>query len=70
MIRVGNIRVPLDADFSDIQGIAAKKLKIPREKIISAVLSKKSVDARKKSDVHFIISLDIEAKNECRTCQG
>ena len=64
MIRVGNIRVPLDADFSDIQGLAAKKLKIPREKIISAVLSKKSVDARKKSDVHFILSLDIEAKNE------
>ena len=64
MIRVGNIRVPLDADFSDIAGIASKKLKIPRDKIKKAVLSKKSVDARKKTDVHFIISVDIEAKNE------
>ena len=64
MIRVGNIRVPLDADFSDIAGIASKKLKIPRDKIKKAVLSKKSVDARKKSDVHFIISVDIETKNE------
>ena len=64
MIRVGNIRVPLDADFSDIAGIASKKLKIPRDRIKKAVLSKKSVDARKKSDVHFIISIDIEAKNE------
>ena len=64
MIRVGNIRVPLDADFSDIAGIASKKLKIPRDRIKKAVLSKKSVDARKKSDVHFIISVDIEAKNE------
>ncbi len=45
MIRVGNIRVPLDADFSDIAGIASKKLKIPRDKIKKAVLSKKSVDA-------------------------
>ena len=64
MIRVGNIRVSLDADFSDIAGIASKKLKIPRDRIKKAVLSKKSVDARKKSDVHFIISVDIEAKNE------
>jgi len=64
MIRVGNIRVPLDADFSDIAGIASKKLKIPRDRIKKAVLSKKSVDARKKSDVHFILSIDIEAKNE------
>ena len=64
MIRVGNIRVSLDADFSDIAGIASKKLKIPRDRIKKAVLSKKSVDARKKSDVHFIISIDIEAKNE------
>ena len=64
MIRVGNIRVPLDADFGDITGLAAKKLKIPKDRIKSAVLSKKSVDARKKSDVHFIISLDIETKNE------
>lgn len=64
MIRVGNIKVPLDADFSDIEGIASKKLKIPRDKIKKAVLSKKSVDARKKSDVHFIISIDLEAKNK------
>jgi len=47
MIRVGNIRVPLDADFSDIAGIASKKLKIPRDKIKKAVLSKKSVDEEK-----------------------
>lgn len=64
MIRVGNIRVPLDADFGDLTALAAKKLKISADKIKSVTLSKKSVDARKKSDVHFIISLDIEAKNE------
>lgn len=64
MIRVGNIRLPLDADFSDIRALASKKLRISADKIISASLSKKSVDARKKSDVHFIVSIDIEAKNE------
>lgn len=66
MIRVGNIRVSLEYDFSDLKGLCRKKLGIPPEHIISVRLSKKSVDARKKSDVHFIISLDIEAKNEER----
>lgn len=66
MIRAVNIRVPLDADFSDIAALASKKLRISREKIKRAVISKKSVDARKKSDVHFILSIDIEAVNEER----
>ena len=66
MIRVSSIRVSLDADFSDLKALAAGKLKIPQDRIKSVRLSKKSVDARKKSDVHFIISLDIEAKSEDR----
>lgn len=64
MIRVGGIRVSLDTDFSRLEDICAKKLKIDRSRLISVSLAKKSVDARKKSDVHFLISLDIEAKGE------
>ncbi|WP_295087622.1 FAD-dependent protein [Ruminococcus sp.] len=64
MIRVSGIRAALDTDFSDLVALCEKKLRISRDKLISVKLAKKSVDARKKSDVHFIISLDIEAKNE------
>lgn len=64
MIRAGGIRVSLDTDLSDLAGICEKKLHISRDRIISVKLAKKSVDARKKSDVHFLISLDIEAKGE------
>ena len=64
MIRVGAVRAALDTDFSDLVALCEKKLRISRDKLISVKLAKKSVDARKKSDVHFIISLDIEAKNE------
>lgn len=64
MIRVGGIRVSLDTDFSRLEDICAKKLRIERSRLISVSLAKKSVDARKKSDVHFLISLDIEAKGE------
>ena len=66
MIRVGGIRASLDTDFSDLASLCEKKLKISRDRLISVKLAKKSVDARKKSDVHFLISLDIEAKGEER----
>jgi len=66
MIRLSNIKVPLDFDFSDLKSLCARRLKVPVNCIKSARLSKKSVDARRKSDVHFIISADISAKDEER----
>lgn len=64
MIRINNLRVPLDFDFSELKRLCTKKLGIDGRKIRSVRLSKKSVDARRKNDVHFIISVDIEAENE------
>ncbi len=64
MIRVNNLRVPLDFDFKDLKIYCAKKLNIRADQIKSVKLSKKSVDARRRNDVHFIISVDIEAANE------
>ncbi|MBO7395126.1 MAG: FAD-dependent monooxygenase, partial [Ruminococcus sp.] len=66
MVRVGNINVPLDFDFSQLERYCTDKLGIPESSLRSVKLSKKSVDARKKNDVHFIISLDISAKNETK----
>ena len=64
MIRVGNITVPLDFDFARLERYCTDRLGISESKLRSVKLSKKSVDARKKSDVHFNISLDISAKGE------
>ena len=64
MVRVGNIRVPLDFDFSQLERYCTDELGIPESSLRSVKLSKKSVDGRKKNDVHFNISLDIAAKNE------
>lgn len=66
MIRVGGIKVPLDFDFSQLEVFCAKKLRIGAEHIKSVRLAKKSVDARKKTDVHFVISADIESDCEER----
>ncbi|MDE5583729.1 MAG: hypothetical protein K2J08_08490 [Ruminococcus sp.] len=64
MIRINNIRVPLDFDFSEIESFCVRKFRTLSGKIDSIRLSGKSVDARKKSDIHFIISVDIECENE------
>lgn len=64
MIRINNIRVPLDFNFSELRNFCIKKFRLSPENLISVKLSKKSVDARKKSDVHFIISVDLKLKNE------
>jgi len=64
MIRVSGISVPLDFDFNKLRELCVKKLSIPEKSIKEVRLSKKAVDARRKSDVHFSVSLDIQAAGE------
>jgi len=60
MILVPNIKLPLDTDFSNLLGAVNFK----GVKIKSAKLYKKSVDARRKNDVHFCCSVLLEVENE------
>ena len=64
MIIINNINVSLDTDFSDATGITAKALRVDKSVIKSARIYRKSVDARKKNDVHFCISVVAECKGE------
>ena len=57
MLLVNNVNVPLDTDFSDLKPYAAKALKIDTSAVKSARLFRKSVDARKKNELHFCCSL-------------
>ena len=66
MIVINNIKLSLDADLNDIYGIVANKLKINKQDILSAELYRKSVDARDKRDVHFVISIIADIKNEAK----
>lgn len=63
MILLTNINVPLDTDFENLSIIAAKQLGINKSDIISCELYRKSVDARKKDNVHFCISLVVAVKS-------
>ena len=60
MILVSNINLPLDTDFSNLKNA----LNFKGVKVKSADLYKKSVDARRKNDVHFCCSVLIETDND------
>lgn len=59
MIRLSGIRLSPDYKDEDIALAAARMLKIGADEIRSVRLHKLSVDARKKSDVHFIAAADV-----------
>lgn len=59
MIRISGIKLYLDYKNHVLVNIAAKKLGIKQEDIKQVQFFRRSVDARKKEDVHFIATLDI-----------
>ncbi|MDD6489035.1 MAG: FAD-dependent monooxygenase [Clostridia bacterium] len=60
MIRINDISLPLDYNEETIKKAAAKKLKINVSEIKYASLYKRSVDARKKNNVHFQATVDVK----------
>jgi uncharacterized FAD-dependent dehydrogenase len=60
MIRINEIKLALDEDESLLKKKASKVLKINEKYISKLTIFKKSIDARKKDDVHFTYSVDLE----------
>ncbi len=64
MIRISDIKIGLDDTESDLR---KKVLKLVGEKSVKSFeISKKSIDARKKPDIYYVYSVDIETDNEER----
>lgn len=59
MIRVSEIKLSIDEEEELLKAKAAKILKINSKYISSLTIFKKSVDARKKDDVHFSYTVDV-----------
>ena len=67
MIRINNIRLPLDYNDGSLTKAACKELRISQNDIENVALFRRSVDARKKNDVHFLATLDVNVRaNENR----
>lgn len=64
MLRINNIKIRKDISNQEVFEFAILKNKIHKEDILEWHISKKSIDARKKDDVHYTYSIDLKVKNE------
>ena len=64
MLRLFNLSLPLDYSEENLVLLAAQKLRAPRRDVLGVTLCRLSVDARDKADVHFVVSVDVELRNE------
>ena len=64
MLRVGNLSIPLSATEEEIAQQLLRRLRIPREALLSWKIHRKSVDARDKGDVHFVLTVDVTLREE------
>ena len=66
MLRLTNLRVPLDMPPGSLRTLLEKKLSLRPEELLSFRIVRRSVDARDKSDVHFVCTIDIAVSDESR----
>ncbi len=59
MIRVNGIKADLDADMAALKEIVSMKTGLAPEYILDIKVAKRSIDARNKTNVHFVYSLDM-----------
>lgn len=64
MITVSEIDIPLDYDETTLINAVSAKLNVKPQEILSMDIHRKSVDARRKDDVHFVFSLNVSLQNE------
>lgn len=64
MLRLNHLRVPLDYTDASLRALLLKKLSLSPSQLLSFRLVRRSVDAREKADVHFVLSLDLVLKEE------
>ena len=60
MIRISDISMPLHYTDEALRRAAAKKLRTDAQKLKKLALVKRSVDARKRQDVRFVVTVDVE----------
>ena len=64
MLNLSNLRLPVGADEKQLHQRAAKALGIRPGDIVELRLTRQSIDARKKNDVHLVCSVNVRLKDE------
>jgi len=64
MLRLTEVKLPLDHSEHEITAAILKRLKIAANELVDYTIFRRGVDARNPSAIVFIYTLDIEVKNE------
>ena len=64
MLRLTNFPQPLDYTESDLRASILRKCRLTPDQLISVSVIRRSVDARDKGNVHFVLSVDLDVRNE------
>ena len=59
MIRVNEIKTPLEGTYDDVLAATARALRIAKRKILSLEIVRKSLDSRKKENLFFVYSVNV-----------
>jgi uncharacterized FAD-dependent dehydrogenase len=64
MIRVRNIRLPLDHSEDDLRAAAASAVGLTQDALVECRIFRRSIDARKRSNILLMYSVDIVVESE------
>ncbi len=63
-LRLTEVKLPLDHTPEALRAAVRTRLKLPDEAIVNITIFRRGYDARKKSDIHFIYTLDVQVTVE------
>lgn len=68
MIRITDLHLPVNYNNDDLEKKICKSLRISKREIGKYSIFRKSIDARKKQDIHFIITADVYVNGNENAC--
>ena len=66
MLRLTDIKLPLDHKPEALRAAILKKLKLPADQLESFAVFKRGHDARNRNAIHYIYTIDVTLKDEGR----
>jgi uncharacterized protein len=66
MLRLSQLKLPVDHSAGDLLRYAARALHVPPGAIDNCTIRRRAIDARKKTSVHLVYTLDIELKPDVK----
>ena len=64
MIRLRDLKLPLNGDMEQLKKRAARALNLSPAAIRGLSVARQSIDARNKSDVHYVYTVDVDVERE------